>query len=182
MKALLIAVGIIAAIGGVLGISYISAYNTGNRLEQQLKATQNNNRNVLAQYGNRITEAAQITEMQRDDVIKVINAAMEGRYGNDGARQVILLVKEQNPNLDSTVYVQLQRMIESGRREFQVEQTKMLDVKRTYETQLGSFWTGTWLRVAGYPRINLDEFQIVSTERANNAFDTKIEESIKLRP
>lgn len=166
---------------GIGVASYVSAYNTGNRLEQSIKATDENNRNILAQYGTRIAEAAQIPAMQRDDLKEVVTAALEGRYGKDGSKAVFQFLQEQNPQIDSTVYIQLQRMIESGRIEFQNAQTKMVDQKRIYDTALGSFWQGTWLRIAGYPKIDLDEYQIVSTDRANAAFDTGVEEPIKLR-
>lgn len=163
------------------GISYVSAYNTGNRLEQNIKATFENNRNILAQYGNKIAEAAQVPAMQRDDLSAVVTAALEGRYGEDGSRAVFQWIQEQNPQIDSTVYVQLQRMIEAGRNEFTAAQTKLTDQKRIYETALGSFWQGTWMSVAGYPKINLDEYKIVSTARADEAFETGVEEPLQLR-
>lgn len=168
----------ILAIGG---IGYISAYNTGNRLEQNIKATYENNRNILAQYGNKIAEAAQVPAMQRDDLSAVVTAALEGRYGSDGSQAVFQWIQEQNPQIDSTVYVQLQRMIEAGRNEFTTAQTKLTDQKRIYETALGSFWQGTWLSVAGYPNIDLDEYKIVSTTRADDAFESGIEEPLQLK-
>lgn len=162
-------------------VSYISAYNTGNRLEQNIKATYENNRNILAQYGNKVAEAAQVPSMQRDDLTQVVTAALEGRYGEDGSQAVFQWIQEQNPQIDSTVYVQLQRMIEAGRNEFTSAQTKLTDQKRIYETALGSFWQGTWMSFAGYPRIDLEEFKIVSTARADDAFRTGTEEPLKLR-
>ena len=74
-----------------------------------------------------------------------------------------------------------QRIVEAGRIEFQNSQTVLLDQKRVYETGLGSFWQGTWLAVAGYPKTDLSKITIVSTVRANEAFDTKLEEAIQLR-
>lgn len=173
--------GIIFVIGTVLFMSYISAYNTGNRMEQTIKATYQNNENILAQYGQKVIEAAQVTELQRDDLTQVVEAAIQGRYGADGSKAVFQMITEQNPTLDSTVYVQLQRIIEAGRNEFQQNQTIFLDQKRIYETALGSFWQGMWMGVAGYPKINLAEYTIISTERASDAFKTKKEEAIKLR-
>jgi hypothetical protein len=177
----LITAAVFAGFVGICGVSYISAYNTGNRLEQNIKATYENNRNILAQYGNKVAEAAQVPGMQRDDLSQVVTAALEGRYGEDGSRAVFQWIQEQNPQIDSTVYVQLQRMIEAGRNEFTTAQTKLTDQKRVYETSLGSFWQGTWLSVAGYPRIDLDEFQIVSTARADEAFKSGVEEPMQLR-
>lgn len=172
---------VLAGMIGIGAISYVSAFNAANRMERNIVATDENNRNILAQYGNRIAEAAQIPAMQRDDMKDVITAALEGRYGEDGSHAVFQAIQEQNPNIDSTVYVQLQRMIEAGRVEFASAQTKLVDQKRIYETSLGSFWQGTWMSVAGYPKIDLTEYQIVSTSRADEAFTTGIEEPIQLR-
>lgn len=182
MKTGLIVAIVLGAFVGTGAVSYISAYNTANRMERSIVATDENNRNILAQYGNRVAEAAQVPAMQRDDLTAVVTAALEGRYGEDGSRAVFQFIQEQNPQIDSTVYVQLQRMIEAGRIEFAAAQTKLVDQKRIYETSLGSFWQGTWMSVAGYPRIDLDEYQIVSTARADQAFETGIEEPMQLRP
>lgn len=182
MKTGLIAAIVLGAFVGTGAVSYISAYNTANRMERSIVATDENNRNILAQYGNRVAEAAQVPAMQRDDLTAVVTAALEGRYGEDGSQAVFQWIQEQNPQIDSTVYVQLQRMIEAGRIEFAAAQTKLVDQKRIYETSLGSFWQGTWMSVAGYPRIDLDEYQIVSTARADAAFETGIEEPMQLRP
>lgn len=182
MKTVLLIVGIFGgALVGTSAISYISAYNTGNRLERAIVATDENNRNILAQYGNRVAEATQVPALQRDDLTAVVTAALEGRYGENGSRAVFQFIQEQNPQIDSTVYVQLQRMIEAGRIEFASAQTKLVDQKRVYETALGSFWQGTWMGIAGYPKIDLTEYQIVSTGRANSAFEAGIEEPMQLR-
>lgn len=172
---------VLAGIIAIGAVSYISAYNMGNRMEQNIIATDTNNRNILAQYGNRVSEAAQVPAMQRDDLTQVVTAALEGRYGEDGSQAVFQWIQEQNPQIDSTVYVQLQRIIESGRIEFANAQTQLVDQRRVYETALGTFWGGTWLKIAGYPSIDLDEYQIVSTSRADEAFETGVEEPIQLR-
>lgn len=182
MKIVLAAIAaLFLAIVGIGVVSYISAYNTGNRLEQQIVATYDDNRNILAQYGNAIAEAAQIPEMQRDDLTKVVTAALEGRYGADGSKAVFQMIQEQNPQIDSSVYTKLQQMIEAGRARFEMSQTRLIDQKRIYTTHLGSFWKGMWMNIAGYPKIDLAKFEIVSSERANAAFDTKLEAPIKLR-
>jgi hypothetical protein len=181
MKGLIAAGIIVAGIAGIGITSYISAYNTGNRLEQTIKATYEDNQNVLAQYSNRIAEAAQIPAMQRDDLTAVVTAALDARYGEDGSRAMFQWIQEQNPSIDSTVYVELQRIIVAGRQDFQTAQTRLIDQKRVYETALGSFWQGTWMGVAGYPRIDLDEYNIVTNARAEEAFSTGQEEPIQLR-
>jgi hypothetical protein len=90
-------------------------------------------------------------------------------------------LQEQNPTIDSSVYVELQRIIVAGRQDFQVAQTRLIDQKRVYETALGSFWQGTWMGLAGFPRVDLDEYNIVTNARTEEAFSTGTEEPIQLR-
>lgn len=181
MKALL-AVGISTiAVIAVLGASYVSAYNKGNRLEKTIVATYKDNQNVLSQYSTRLAEAAQIPAMQRDDLTAVVEAALSARYGEDGSQAAMQWIQEQNPTIDSTVYVKLQTIIEAGRVDFEKAQTKLIDQKRVYETALGTFWGGTWLGIAGYPSIDLDEYGVVLSQRALDAFSTGVEAPIKLR-
>ena len=181
MKGLLIGGAVILGLVAMLAFSYVSAYNTANRLETGIKAAWTDNQNVLAQYSNRVAEAAQIPAMQRDDLKEVVTAALDARYGEDGSRAMFQCIQEQNPTIDSTVYVQLQRIIESGRTDFQVAQTRLIDQKRVYETALGSFWQGTMMRVAGFPRVDLDTYNIVINDRTEDAFKTGKEAPIQLR-
>lgn len=156
----------------VVAMSYISANNRANSYEQRLKAEVENSENILAQYGQKVLEAAQVTEMQRDDVAKVIRDAMQGRYGDGGSKAVFQMISEQNPSINSAVYVKLQQLIEAGRDEFKTSQTRFIDTRRAYETDLGSFWTGMWMRIAGYPKMDLSKVKAVSTDRASEAFRT----------
>lgn len=180
-KTLIFSAAVVLVLGGGIATSYFSAWSNGNRQEQQLKASYADLKNQLAQYGNKLAETAQVPDMYRDDVIAVATAAIEGRYGENGSRAVFQMLQEQNPQIDSALYVQIQQVIESGRTDFAIAQTKFLDVRRVYETSLGSPWTGTWMRIAGYPTITLADYDIVTSVRAEDAFKTKTEEPIKLR-
>lgn len=170
--------------------SYIAAYNSGNQFEQQIPAIYEDNEQTFGQYGQKLREAAQVPTMAADDWSRIFKDVMSGRYGDDGARSALLLVKEQNPVLDPKLYQQLQQIIESGRDEFAERQRKLIDVKRAYRTSLGSFWTGTWLKIAGFPKIKIgypdlkdDDYPAITTARASATFDAGIEDGpIELRP
>jgi hypothetical protein len=172
----------LVAVVAVVAVSYVSAYNFGNQAEKQLVALRDNNKNILAQYGQKVQEAAQVPGMYRDDVTKVVTAAIEGRYGPDGSKATWQWIQEQNPSLDPKVYIQIQQIIEAGRNEFQRGQTQMIDARRSYETALGYFWQGLWLKIAGYPKVDLAQFQPVTTDRTEEAFAKGKEDSpLKLR-
>ena len=162
--------------------SYVSAANYGNATEQRLKAKQKDNENIYASYGQKIAESAQVPSMYTADLLKVTTAAIQGRYGPNGAQATMTWIKEQNPTIDPAMYQKIMQLIESGRDEFKNAQTGMLDIKRSYETSLGTVWKGFWLGAAGYPKIDLDSYDIVSTDAASNAFKTKREQPIVLRP
>jgi hypothetical protein len=71
--------------------------------------------------------------------------------------------------------------MEAGRNEFQVNQTRLVDQKRIYETALGYVWKGFWLKLAGYPNIDLDKYKPVVAGDTAKAFETGIQAPIKLR-
>lgn len=168
----------VAFVGG----NYISYSNYGNKTEKSIEATYTNNQNILAQYGQKVMEAGQVPDMMRDDVVKVTNAAIQGRYGDGGSKAVFQMIHEQNPNLDSRVYVQIQQIMEAGRNEFQAAQSKLIDQRRQYDTALGNVWGGLWLTLAGYPKVDLKvAFLPISTDRAVEAFKTGREKPINIR-
>ena len=176
----LVALLIVGAIAAVLIGSYITNYNYGNRAEKQIVATHTDNRNVLAQYSTRIMEMAQVPDMYKNDVMEIYEAALTGRYGDNGSQAMFQWLKEQNPQIDASLYTKVQQSMEAGRNQFQNSQTKLIDLKRGYETRLGSFYSGFWLGVAGYPTIELADYNIVVNDHSNNAFETGIDNGIQL--
>lgn len=181
MKSLLIIGLTFAALTLWSFLSYVSAFNTANMYEKKIVASHENLQNVLSQYQNKIGEMVQVPSMYKDDLKEVVSAAIQGRYGEGGSKAVFQWLKEQNPSLDVSVYSKIQVAIEGGRDRFTNEQTIFLDTKRAYETQLGSFLTGTFMRIAGYPKIDLDKYKIVTNVATEKAFETGIDEPVKLR-
>lgn len=154
----------------IVGGSYWSSANYGNSMEQLIKHTYEDNQNIYAQYGQKIAETAQVPDMYRDDVVKVVTAAIQGRYGAGGTQAVFSAIREDNPKLDPRLYIQIQEVIESGRNDFQSAQTRLIDQRRQYETALGNVWGGTFLKMAGYPKIRLGDYKPVTTDLAEEVF------------
>ncbi len=181
VAAVLITLGVIGAVVGLGAFACASAYNTANAFEQQLKAEHANNKNILAQYGQKVAETVQVTAMARDDMSKVAKDALSARYGQDGSKATVQAINEQNPVIDNELYRKPQQLIESGRDEFEKSQKRLTDIKRSYETALGSFPQGNLMRALGYPKVPLDTYNIVTTDRAEKAFETGREEPLQLR-
>lgn len=160
--------------------SFISAYSFNNDMKSSLDAKLSDNKQVLANYGKKIQEMVQVPGMYKDDLKEVVTSALQGRYGADGSKAVFQWIKEHDVNLDSELYRKIQQTIEGGRNKFENAQTEMIDLKRVYQRAEGSLWLGFWIGVAGNGP-NLKDYVIVTSGRAEEAYETGVEEAIQLR-
>lgn len=167
---------VVAGVFGVIALtaigSYVSAANYGNRAEQQIKAKYQDNENVLSSGYQQLQGVAGVTKMATEDQIAIFKAAIQGRYGDGGSKAVFQMITESNPVQDPQLYRKVQQVVEGTQKEFQQSQTGFLDIKRSYETELGSVWKGMWLGFAGYPKIDLAQYKIISSQGASDAFKT----------
>jgi uncharacterized protein (UPF0333 family) len=169
---------IIAIIGGSLIalviLSCISSYvtwaNYGNRTEVALDARVQDNKNIYAQGTQKVLEVAQVPAMARDDIAKVAEAAIKGRYGANGSTAVFQAIKEQNPSVDPSLYRKIQQLVEAFRNEFQNGQKTQIEQVRSYRTNIGNVWSGFWLARAGYPKADLKKYDVISTDRADDVY------------
>jgi hypothetical protein len=165
-----------------LGVSYVSSYNKGNRLERGIVAQYTENQNSLANLSNKVLEQAQVPGMMKDDLKEVVKEAIAGRYGNDKTLLAKAITEAYPGQIDAQLYVRIQNTIESGRNDFRAEQTKLIDKVRVYETELGNFFGGTMLSFAGYPKIDLVKYgTIVINDSTAKAFETGRDNGLKLR-
>lgn len=165
--------------GLAIGVtSYVQNANYGNRMEVNIKKTWENNQNILGQYTLKIQEMASVPEMYKNDLGEVLKGVMTAKMGADGSKAMMQWFKESNIPFDSSLYTKLQQTMEAGRNEFQSNQTRLIDQKREYETALGNVWGGFWLHLAGYPKINLEDYKPVVAEGTREAFKTGVQKPI----
>ena len=181
MKAALITIGVflLVVVGGGAA-SYVGAHNKGVSFDNRLAAAWENNENILGQYSLKIQEMAQVPGMYANDLKEIVREAMSGRYGEDGSGAVFQWIQEQNPNVDSSLYIEIQREMKVGRNKFEAAQTQLVDVKRAYKDQLDFFWSGMWLRIAGFPKTDLSKYKIITSEYAQETFESGVDKGIKI--
>src|SRR5690606_1619752 len=114
-KILLGAFAVSALFGVMLGVSVIGFNNSLVGHEAGIKAQYKQNQNNYDNYIKKLQEAAQVPAMYTEDLKNVYQAAITGRYGANGSQAVFQWLKEQNPQLDSSLYVKIQQIIEAGR-------------------------------------------------------------------
>ena len=185
MKTLIAVLAVVAVIV-IFGVAqYYSAYNYGADTETMLETRYKDMENILGQYSLKIVEMAQVPGMKMDDLAKITKEAMGGRYGEKGSQAVFQFIQERYPGaVTDTLYTQIQQAMEAGRNKFENAQRLFLEAKRPYVATLKKdlfLSRGFWLAVAGYPKINLNDMVIISSEHAQESFDTKVDKGLQLR-
>lgn len=173
--------GVLGMIGGTMLLTGIGIYNSFTGQERGIVAQYDQNRNNYDNMFKKFQEVAQVPAMYADDLKKVYDSAIQGRYGKDGSKAVFQFIKEQNPTIDKEMYTRLQQVIESGRNSFEADQKTLLDKKRVYETDVATFPNLIVAAIAGFPKIDMSKYTIVTSDSTEDAFRTKKAEPIKLR-
>lgn len=174
--------GTVVALGLILATSVIGLIigvnNECIRYENGIKQKYADNQNVYDNYTKKVIEAAQVTTKYAKDVEKVVTAAISGRYGKEGSKAMWQWLQENNPSLDSSVYKQIQQIIEAGRNDFTSNQTTLLDKKREYDTYRQVFPNVIVAKAFGYPKIDLAKYDIVTSDDTQKVFETKKSEPV----
>lgn len=184
MKSVVIALGFLLivglGIGGTLFVMYQSLHDNAITQENEIQKKNSQTENILSTVTISIQEVAGVASMYAGDIKEIVKATFEGRYGADGSQAAIQLIKEQNQNLDPKLYIKIQDVIEGGRKEFQIAQDRKLEVCTIYRTNLDYLVRGALLRMAGFPKKDIEKLcQVVSDVRTQDAFEKGVQEPIK---
>ena len=169
--------------------SYFSYSNTAVSFETNIETAVENNRQKLGQYRLGTAEAVGVlglgADLQGDSVAKQI----EARYGEGGSGAMMQWIKENNhAGVGPEAIQTIMRKITAGRQGFSNAQERLLDVCRSYKALQRRPYSGTWLRIAGYPSAEYTEeggngklCRAVTSKGAKKAFETGEEEALDIR-
>lgn len=169
----------LVVLGGVgYGFGYIGYRNTANAFEIDIAAQYTNMQNVYDNGWKKVVEVAQIPAMQADNYKKVYADVMTGRYGAGGSKAFVQFIKEQNPNLDASLYDKIGQTIEVFHDGFQASQTDLIARKQAYGRFVTAStdsifynWIGHYPHIrCGIPIGAADDYQIITSGKTQNDF------------
>jgi len=194
MKYALIAVGLVVVLAvlvfGSLGIGYVGFSNDANRFEADIPAQYVQMQNVYDNGWKEVMETSQVPENYTEDMKNVWQASLTGRYGANGSQAVLQFIKESNPNMDASLYKQVQEKIEEFHSTFSTSQTRIISLKQSYNQYLTATTSGRFYNMVGhYPHLrvgipygSVDDFAILTSGKTTQDFKNHSAEVLQLRP
>ena len=164
-----------------VGVNWWAYANKGVDLEEGIRAQIEQNKNKYSEFTSTAVESMGVAEQYQTAVKDVIIAGIEGRFGPDGSKSLVQAFSEAYPaTLDSAMFVKVQQVIESGRRDFANEQKMLIGKVQVYRTELRKPWSKMWLEFAGFPTIDLSEPQYspVVSGATRETFETGVDKGI----
>ena len=128
-----IALVAILAVAGILIFKAINFNNTAIVKENKILADNENLTAVISTKDNVLAGKSQVAQQYAKSVIAAIDAVMQGRYGDGGAKAVIQLIAEQNPNMDASVFKEIQQSVEVLFSNIETANRQIIDGVRNYK-------------------------------------------------
>lgn len=109
----------------IMFVMNISFQNTYERIDQDIKAQYKKIESNYEKMSRVILQQAGILNKYSTDFREIYKGMMQGRYGKDGSKAMWQWIKEQNPQIDSTLYAKLMTTVEAQRTGFDRQQQKV---------------------------------------------------------
>lgn len=186
-KAIAITVSILLILVGLIAtpiLTFMGYYDEAVTHESGITAQYKSDENTLAQMSLKVVEMMQVANSHTDDMVKVISAAMKGKYGDSGATAKMLWSNELTQTVDPSLKKEVMRAIQGGRTNFEQMQNVRIDKCRVYENLRNKLVSGFFVRMGGFPTdaAKLEKMCTpVSSVHAREAFETGIDKGLDLK-
>jgi hypothetical protein len=165
--------GGIILLGVILLVSVLGSFNSYTRFENLAKAAQTDNKNILDNTRKSIREAANVSDKEVEALTNIITGYADARGGNtagEGQLVTVGMVTEAVPSIQGIETLKnLQNIVVAGRKDWQMAQTRLVDIKRQADNMLGTVPSGLILKMFGKKEI---EIIIVTSKETEGNFAT----------
>lgn len=132
----------------ILGVTVFNTYRSYYDRDIKLQSAFKRQKGAIAvNYDNMwkiLKQKAQITDKSVDAFKSIYIPMIEGRYSK-GDGSLMKWVTEQNPEFKQSQYTDLSQSVEALRKEFEIEQRKMLAIVEQHDNLRNEFWSSIFL-------------------------------------
>lgn len=123
-----------------------------------------------------ISQVAEIPEKQKD-AYKEIFVGVASARTSEGQGRMMAWIKEQNPNLNLSMYEKLSNTVEAQRAIWTGHQKALVGIAEQYNKNLAPLIRGSVLRAFGFTEIDA---KIVTSSRTDKAFSSGKDDDVQL--
>lgn len=167
--------GLVCALALIIGVMYMSYSNQEVRLRNAITARQEANKATFDNMWKQIKQTAEVTDAQKNALLEIFIGHAKARSGSGDDKAVVKWLQESVPNVDVSVYKNLQNIIVAARNSFTTDQLALLDLQREHNNCLtmvpSSFFVG------GRPPIKVT---LVTSERTDAAFSAGKDDDVSV--
>jgi hypothetical protein len=175
-KRMFIVAGAALVLGLLLVMMGVGYNNKEIDLRNQAAAQQLANEAQFDEVWKVIKQVANVTDKYAADFRGIYNDIMAGRYAADGENNPMFKwISEQNPTLDSAMYIKLADTINAQRAGFTRVQKRLIDIKREHDNLRKKFPSKLFL--ADAPEL---EIVIVTSSKTEDVFANGIDDDMTL--
>lgn len=180
--------GFLVIVAITVALYCMSLYNGGMEGENQIHGAHEKEVSVLSSYSSKVSDMVQIPKMAKKQLQEMVTAQIQARYGEKGSQAVFQWLQEQNVAVDQNLYTQIQRVMESGRNDFESAQTVLISKKQAMYTKLNTLPDGFVLKLMGFPKKNYgynggpDDYAVIKSDYSKQVFETKIDNGLEINP
>lgn len=128
--------GIVALFVLVVFLMNISYNNTAERIRTDVEAQYKKIETDYEKMSRVILQQAGIVNKYSNDFKEIYKGMMTGRYGQDGSKAMWQWIKEQNPQIDASLYSKLMVTVEAQRTTFSRKQEQVASMVAEYNKML----------------------------------------------
>jgi len=162
---------LIISVALIMFVMNISYQNTYERIDQDILAQYKKIESDYEKMSRIILQQAGIVGKYSSDFKNIYKGMMQGRYGAEGSKAMFQWIKEQNPQIDSSLYGKLMVTVEAQRTTFSRKQEKIAAMVAESNKMLKTA-PASWF-VNG----EIKEAKIVSSSKTKVIMDTGIDDT-----
>lgn len=145
----------------------IGVTNKSTILINQIKAKQEANTTDFDNMKKKISQVAQVSEMQMSKLKEIFVENSQARTPKGGS--LALWIKEAVPNVDTKTFENLQNIIVSSRDSWTMRQKELIDYKREHDNMMDTIPSCWLLSFVGHSK---QEVIVVTSSNTKEAFKT----------